>query len=54
MFVELQGFDDFSKLKGQKSVQEVIQLLGQIHSEFDDLVDLYKVEKIKSFGSIYM
>lgn len=54
MFVELIGFDDFTKLEQHKSVQEVIQLLSQVHSEFDDLVDLYKVEKIKSFGSIYM
>ncbi len=33
---------------------QMIETLSIILSEFDDLVDKYQVEKIKSFGAIYM
>lgn len=45
---------DFTPLSAHVSPVELVQLLGDIFSRFDDLVEKYRLEKIKTIGDAYM
>ncbi len=45
---------DFTGLASQISPTELVQLLNEIFSMFDQLVDRYGLEKIKTIGDAYM
>ncbi len=45
---------DFTRLSAQRSPQEVVNLLNQIFSAFDELAQQHGVEKIKTIGDAYM
>lgn len=51
LFSDIVGF---SKLAREMSATEVVDLLNQIFSEFDDLADKHGLEKIKTIGDAYM
>jgi len=45
---------DFTRLSSQLSPGEIVQLLNDIFSAFDELADHYRLEKIKTVGDEYM
>ena len=45
---------DFTRLSSQLSPEEIVQLLNDIFSAFDELADHYRLEKIKTVGDEYM
>jgi class 3 adenylate cyclase len=45
---------DFTGLSSQLSPTELVKLLNEIFSSFDQLVDRYNLEKIKTIGDAYM
>ncbi len=45
---------NFTRLSAQISPRELIDLLNNIFSAFDDLADRYHLEKIKTIGDAYM
>jgi adenylate cyclase len=45
---------DFTPLSGQLDAREVVALLDRLFTSFDELVDRYEVEKIKTIGDCYM
>jgi PAS domain S-box-containing protein len=45
---------DFTQLSSRISATDLVKLLGQIFSEFDQLVERYGLEKIKTIGDAYM
>ncbi|MGB3404360.1 MAG: adenylate/guanylate cyclase domain-containing protein [Microcoleaceae cyanobacterium] len=45
---------DFTGLSSQLSPTELVKLLNEIFSTFDQLVDRYNLEKIKTIGDAYM
>ena len=51
LFVDIAGFTRFS---ASRTPDQVVQVLNEIFSEFDALVDKYDVEKIKTIGDAYM
>jgi adenylate cyclase len=51
MFADLVGF---TKLSTHLLPAELVELLNQIFSEFDELADRYGLEKIKTIGDAYM
>ena len=51
LFVDIVGFTQFS---ANRPPDAVVQVLNEIFSEFDTLVDRYAVEKIKTIGDAYM
>ncbi len=51
LFADIVGFTKFSS---SVPPDAVIHILNQIFSEFDDLVESHKVEKIKTIGDAYM
>ena len=51
MFADLVGF---TKLSTHLSPAELVELLNQIFSAFDELADRYGLEKIKTIGDAYM
>lgn len=51
LFADLVGF---TNLSSQISAIELVELLNQIFSEFDNLTEIYKLEKIKTIGDCYM
>ncbi|MEP6969927.1 MAG: adenylate/guanylate cyclase domain-containing protein, partial [Betaproteobacteria bacterium] len=51
LFVDIVGFTDFS---AHRPPQAVVEILGEIFCMFDNLVDRYDVEKIKTIGDAYM
>ncbi|WP_428011965.1 adenylate/guanylate cyclase domain-containing protein [Baaleninema sp.] len=51
LFADIVGF---TKLSGQISPPELVELLNEIFSEFDRLADLHGLEKIKTIGDAYM
>jgi adenylate cyclase len=51
LFADLVGFTQLSQ---NISPQELIELLNQIFSSFDQLCDQYHLEKIKTIGDAYM
>jgi adenylate cyclase len=51
LFADLVGFTHFAS---QKKPTEIIQILNQIFSEFDQLSKSYNLEKIKTIGDAYM
>lgn len=51
MFVDLAGFTD---LAAKIAPPELIDILNEIFSSFDVLMDIFKSEKIKTIGDSYM
>ncbi len=51
LFVDIVGFTDFS---ASRAPDTVVQILNEIFSTFDTLVDRHDVEKIKTIGDAYM
>lgn len=51
LFADIVGF---TPLTAQLSPHEMIELLNQIYSHFDTLVEKYQVEKIRTIGDNYM
>lgn len=51
LFADLVGFTDFAS---QKNSTEIIEILNQIFSKFDQLSKQYNLEKIKTIGDAYM
>ena len=51
MFADIVGF---TELSAHSSPTEMVELLNVIFSEFDQLADLHKLEKIKTIGDAYM
>lgn len=51
LFVDIVGFTRFA---ANRPPDAVVQVLNEIFSEFDTLVDRYQVEKIKTIGDAYM
>ena len=45
---------DFTPLAGRLDAREVVGLLDRLFTSFDELVDCYEVEKIKTIGDCYM
>ena len=45
---------NFTPLSANLSSTELVALLNQVFSSFDDLVEKYKLEKIKTIGDCYM
>ena len=45
---------DFTPLAGRLNAREVVGLLDRLFTSFDELVDRYEVEKIKTIGDCYM
>jgi guanylate cyclase len=45
---------DFTPLAASLSAAEIVDFLDQLFTDFDDLVDLHGVEKIKTIGDAYM
>lgn len=45
---------DFTALASQRDAREVVGLLDRLFTTFDELVDRYQVEKIKTIGDCYM
>ena len=45
---------DFTPLASRLDAREVVGLLDRLFTSFDDLVDGYRVEKIKTIGDCYM
>lgn len=51
LFADLVGF---TELSARLAPEELVQVLNQIFSEFDELAQRYGVEKIKTIGDAYM
>lgn len=51
LFADIAGF---TKLSTQMSPKEIVGLLNDIFSRFDELVELHGLEKIKTIGDAYM
>lgn len=51
LFADIVGF---TELSGRISPPELVELLNQIFSSFDQLADLHQLEKIKTIGDAYM
>ena len=45
---------DFTPLSSRLDARDVVDLLDRLFTTFDDLVDRYEVEKIKTIGDAYM
>ncbi|HYZ18299.1 MAG TPA: adenylate/guanylate cyclase domain-containing protein [Gaiellaceae bacterium] len=45
---------DFTPLAGRLDAREVVTMLDRLFTKFDELVDRYEVEKIKTIGDCYM
>ena len=45
---------DFTPLSSRLDAREVVRLLDRLFTSFDELVDRYEVEKIKTIGDCYM
>ena len=51
LFADLVGFTEFAV---QRTPDQVLDLLNQLFSELDALIDLHQVEKIKTMGDAYL
>jgi len=51
LFADIVGFTRFSSTM---SPSELVDMLDEVFSEFDNLVDKYNIEKIKTIGDAYM
>jgi class 3 adenylate cyclase len=51
LFADIVGFTPIS---AKMSPENTVMLLNEVFSNFDDLVDKYKLEKIKTIGDAYM
>lgn len=51
MFADLVGFTPLSE---KLNPEDMIQALNEIYSKFDDLVEMYRLEKIRAGGDNYM
>ena len=45
---------NFTPLSSELDAREVVSVLDRLFTSFDDLVDRYEVEKIKTIGDCYM
>lgn len=45
---------DFTPLSAEMAPEEMVELLNEIFSQFDDLVERYDLEKIRTIGDNYM
>jgi len=45
---------DFTPLAGDRDARDVVGMLDRLFTAFDELVDRYEVEKIKTIGDCYM
>jgi guanylate cyclase len=45
---------DFTPLSSRLDAREVVEMLDRLFTSFDELVDRYEVEKIKTIGDCYM
>jgi class 3 adenylate cyclase len=51
LFADIVGFTEFAEVR---EPHEVVAVLNDLFSRFDDLADRYGVEKIKTIGDAYM
>lgn len=51
LFADIVGFTDIA---GELSAKQLVDLLNDLFSKFDDLVEKHKIEKIKTIGDAYM
>jgi class 3 adenylate cyclase len=51
IFADIVGFTEYSN---RMNASELVQMLDEVFSEFDALVDKYGIEKIKTIGDSYM
>jgi len=51
LFADIVGFTEMS---GRVSPKKLIQILNDLFSRFDDLVDKYNLNKVKTIGDAYM
>ena len=51
LFADIAGFTEFS---ANRAPDEVVQILNEVFTDFDRLVDQHGVEKIKTIGDAYM
>lgn len=51
LFADIEGFTQFA---AAQSPEQVLAVLSKLFSEMDQLVDLHRVEKIKTMGDAYM
>ena len=51
LFADIVGF---TSLASELTPMEVVQLLNDLFSRFDDLVDKYQLNKVKTIGDCYM
>lgn len=51
LFLDIVGF---TKLSASKTPEELVNILNEIFTKFDDLTEDYKLEKIKTIGDSYM
>jgi len=51
LFADILGFEDYSR---STDAEEVVGLLNEIISAFDDAAERHGVEKVKTIGSVYM
>lgn len=51
LFADLQNFTEFSE---KTNPEDLVQILNSYFSEFDDLLEAYGIEKIKTIGDAYM
>jgi len=51
LFADIVGFTDRTSLM---SPQELVVMLNDIFSRFDDLIDIYELNKVKTIGDCYM
>lgn len=51
LFADIQGF---SKISEHRNSQEIIDALDEIFIKFDEIIQKYKIEKIKTIGDAYM
>jgi len=47
-------FKDFSRLSGQLEPEALVQLIDETFRAFDEIMELYGLEKIKTIGDAYM
>lgn len=51
LFADIVGF---TPLAARMTAQDVVAILDEVFTQFDDLADTYQVEKIKTIGDAYM